>query len=410
MAMSLEIQKSSEEFRTLFRDWASKFLEVVYKKFGFHLNYTESSLYISDYLLTLFFKERRSSDLAATIIGSYLGEVILQNLGGKWDPSGLAIVKIGRMKGTAYPFKQAKLRLEKGFGGSLIHWYADLKMRFCLNGDLSWNGNTTTNIYRSLLEQDWDLKLLNRLLNESEKPYAREEAAFILKELKSSRVAPALVEALRKKETAYYACIALQGIKAAESIPILRCLCGQTEDIPLQVQAIQALGSQGDERIVSFLLEKLNEKDEVIAHYASQSLGKIGGEKVIHSLLDIIRNGNSRKKILAISAFELMGNKDCVPDLIQCLQDPKEEVRESAARAFQYIPDPRASEALISLLSDRSSQIRILAAYALTFIGEKNALESLKTLLKDPVKNVRDHVSYLIPLLESGEKPAGYCW
>ena len=410
MVMSLEVQKSQQEIRTLSQDLATKFLQVVYKKFGFHLNYSESSLYISDYLLTLFFKEKRSSDLAASIIGSYLGEVIIQNLGGKWDPSNLSVVKIGRMKGTAYPFKQARRRLEKGFGESLIHWYSRLKMQFCLNGDFSWNGNTTTDIYRSLIEQNWDLKLLNRLLNELEKPYVREEAAFILKELKSPRTAPALTAGLRKKQTAYFCCIALQGVQAPESTPVLQSLCGSDEDIPLQVQAVQALGNQENEKIVSFLLEKLSEKDEVIGHYASQALGKIGGEKVLTSLLEIIRNGNNRKKVLAISALELIGNTECVPDLIQCLQSTNEEIRAAASRAFQYIPDLRASRSLLSLLSDPSSQIRILAAYALTFMGEKSAVESLKTLLKDSVKNVRDHASYLIPLLEAGKKPAGYCW
>jgi len=30
--------------------------------------------------------------------------------------------------------------------------------------------------------------------------------------------------------------------------------------------------------------------------------------------------------------------------------------------------------------------------------------------LKDPVKDVREHAVYLVPLLEAGTKPAGYCW
>lgn len=409
--MSAPAKKKTGDVAALLQDSAAKFLSAVEKKFDLKLDYSEPSLYAVDFLLTLFFKERRGSDLAASLIGSYLGEVVIKNLGGKWNPEDASVVKIGRMKGVAYPFRQAKNRLQKGLGEACTAWYAGLKMKFCLSGELQWHGNGfTTGIYSHLVSQGWDLRLLSRILDDGEKPYIREEAAHVLRELKSERVAQALADALDSEDQIYFACIALQGVRHEKALPALRHICCRHEEVAVRIQAIQALGAHGDHDSVSLLFEMLEEEEEIIAHYASQALAKIGGDKTLQSLLEILKNGSGRKKILALSALELIGNPACIPYLIECLFDRNDEVREAATRALQYIPDQRALGPLLFLLDDRSSRIRILAGYALAFIGDQRALDRMKRLLKDPVKDVRDHASYLIPLIETGKTPAGFCW
>jgi hypothetical protein len=406
------LQEGKTSVPLLLKESANKFLSVVEKKFQIKLDFSESSLYIADFLITLFFKERRVSNLAVSLIGSYLGEVILQNLGGKWNTEDFSITKIGKMKGTAYPFRQAKNRLQKGLGYACTSWYADLKMRFCQDGELSWNGqhHNHASVYQQLVAQGWDLRVLGRILDENEKPYVREEAAHVLRELKSPRVASSLLEALNTPEHAYFACIAFQGIRDPAALPNLRSLSMPGREIAVRIQAIQALGEQKDEASIEMLGMFFKEDEEIIAHYASQALAKIGGEKAIQILLDAMKNGNSTRKILALSAFELLGDRVCIPSLIENLYDPDDEVREAATRLLQFIQDERAFGPLMFLLNDRSSRIRILAAYALTFLQDKKALPAMKKLLKDPVKEVRDHAAYLIPLLENGEKPAGFCW
>lgn len=402
--------KHHEDLLFRLKDSASKFLSVVRKKFGIKLDYSEQSLYASDILLALFFKDRRAHDLAVTIIGSYLGELLIDNLGGKWELRDLSVVKIGLMKGVAYPFRQARKRLEKGFGEVLTGWYAKLKMDFCHDGELSWNGKSSTSLYNQLIAQNWDLHLLQRVMNEEEKSYVREEAAHLLGRLKSARIGPILSDQLFSSEQAYYACIAMQGIRDPQALPQLRELCRKEADVATRIQAIQAVGEYQDHASIPLLAEMINDKDEVVCHYASQALAKIGGEVALKALLEIMSNQRPGNRICAISALELIGDRACVPYLIECLFDKKEEICEAATRAFQYIPDARALKSLLQILKTRSSRLRILAAYALVFIGSAEALGPLRDLVKDSVKDVREHAAYLVPLLEAGTKPAGYCW
>lgn len=405
------ITKHNEDLLARLKDSASKFLFVVQKKFELELDYSEQSLYAADILLSLFFKERRAHDLAVTIIGSYVGEVLIQNLGGKWEPRDLSVEKIGTMKGVAYPFRQARKRLEKGLGESLIAWYSKLKMDFCHDGELCWNGKGAGHLlYEQLISQGWDLRLLRRVMNEEEKSYVREEAAHLLGLLKCSRVGPVLADQLHVPEQAYFACIAMQGIQDANALPQLRKLCGNPFDVAIRIQAIQAIGEYRDRDSIQTLAEMMSEKDEIICHYSSQALAKIGGEMSLKVLLEIMSKQRQGNRLCAISALELLADRACVPYLIECLFDQKDEIREAAARSFQYIPDSRALKPLLMLLAEPSSRIRILAAYALVFIGNPEALEPLRNLLKDPVKDVRDHAAYLVPLLEAGARPAGYCW
>lgn len=408
--MSASIEGQRQDLLVRVRESASRFLASVEKKFEIKLDYTEASLYQADTLLSLFFKERRAFDLAVTLIGSYLGELLIGNLGGKWEPRDLSVVKIGRMKGIAYPFRQARKRLEKGLGEALTTWYARLKMDFCHSGELFWDGQVSKEFFTHLNAQGWDLRLLHRLLDDEEKPYVREEAAHLLGRLKSLRVSRALLDALESWHQAYYACIALQGIEEPRALPRLRQLCGNNAEMVVRIQAIQAVGQHRDAESVDALVEMLNEDDEIICHYASQALAKIGGERTVRLLIEIMANERPGSKLCTISALELLGDRACVPYLIESLFDRNEEIREAATRAFQYIPDERALGPLLFLLNDRSSRIRILAAYALAFIGDGRAVEPMRKLLKDPVKDVRDHAAYLLPLVEGGARPAGFCW
>lgn len=402
--------KHNEDLLLRLNDSASKFLAVVKKKFSLDLDYREESLYASDVLLSLFFKDRRAHDLAVTIVGSYLGKVLIENLGGKWELRDLSVEKIGLMKGVAYPFRQARKRLEKGLGETLTSWYAKIKMDFCHDGELSWNAQTCDGFLDALIAQGWDTHLLSHILKEDEKPYVREEAAHILGRMKKSQVSAALIDPLYTPEHAYYACIAMQGLRDGKALPRLRELAQKENETAIRIQAIIALGEYRDQASILPLADMMNEEDEVICHYASQALAKIGGELSIKMLLEIMSKKRPGNRLCAISALELLGDRASVPTLIDCLSDKKEAIREAAARAFQYIPDARAVKPLLAMLADPSSRLRILSAYALVFIGNPQALDPLRNLLKDAVKDVRDHAAYLVPLLEAGAKPAGYCW
>lgn len=392
-------------------EMAGKFIELVHKKFHLSLDYSEESLILADELLGLFFKERRShSDLATAVVGSYFGEVIIRNLGGRWELKDFSIVKIGKMKGIAYPLKETKRRLTNGLEDSLVNYYLKIKLRFCHEGEFSLVNGRVEEAHVKLRSQGWCRRLLHRILSENERRYVREEAAGLLGKIGDCQYADLLIKPLQNHQTAYYAAIALQGIPSLKAIDDLLRLSKIGIDSETRIEAIRALGELKDERSVDDLVEMLADEDEIIAFHASQALGKIGGNKVFQRLMEVFLGEIPGRKIYAISAFELISDNRAVPYIVEGIFDKDEDIREASIRACQYLPDERAIGPLLFSLKDNSSRVRTLAAYALAYIGTPKAKEPLKELLKDPVESVREHASYLVSLLEAGKKPAGYCW
>lgn len=393
------------------QEMASKFVDLVQKKFDILLDYSEESLILADELLSLFFKEHRPhSDLATAVVGSYLGEVIIHNMGGRWELKDFSVVKFGKMRGVAYPLKEAKRRLTNGLEDSLVSYYLKLKLQFCHESELSGINGKVEKAHKKLQSQGWETLLLHRILSEKERRNVREEAASLLGKIGDRKAVSSLLKALNNPQTAYYAAIVFQGIPLPEAFPELLRLSKYSDSSETRIETIRALAEFKDERAVDDLVSMLSDEDEIISFHVSQALGKIGGGKVFQRLMEVFLGEIPGRKLYAIASFELIGDPRAIPYILEGIFDKDEDIREASIRACQYIPDERAVGPLLFSLKDKSSRIRTLAAYALVRIGTKKAQDPLKGLLKDPVESVREHASYLLPLLEAGKKPAGYCW
>ncbi|MCL5035905.1 MAG: HEAT repeat domain-containing protein [Chloroflexi bacterium] len=388
------------------KESAKKLLDLTQQKFGFRLDYSEEALVIADDLITLFFKQHREHFYtAAVFIGCYLGEMIINNLGGKWRYD-FSIRKVGKTKVVVNPVHKAKKRLMNGLADSLVFFYRSLKV--ATTGDTSFaEDKKKINKWKKMLREDgWGGKLLKRVLNGKEPRYVREEAADILGRLGDTTVIPALIKALKSKDSAYYAAIALQGLPEKEAFEPLMKLIKHNRATPVRIQAALALGELKDERALDALVDMLADPDEIINHYASLAIGKIGGEKALNMILDVMGGSRPGNLVYAVSALEGIADKKSVPALIEALFSRNEEVREAAARALQFVPDKRAAQALTFLLKDPNSRIRILAAYALAHIGGDNIQVLLRGLMKDDVYLVRQHAERLLQWLEKGITPA----
>lgn len=402
------IPEAEEKTKNNIKESALKLIELGGKKFGLKLDFSEDSVVIADDLITLFFKDRKSHYIrAATFIGSFLGEVIITNLGGKWQQD-LSIRKVGHTKSIAHPMLRAQKRLAFGMEDSLSNYYRALKQTTCGDGSLSNNSEKVKKAHEKLRAAGWDQKLLKRILNEGEKKYAREEAAELLGRIGDEKIVPALIKALASPKSAYYACIVLQGIPDNRAFEPLMETLKKSRTPGVRMQAAIALGALRDERAVDALVCILAEEDEILCHYASVALGMIGGEKAINMLLEIMSGLRQGNIIYAISALEGIGDKKAVPALIEAIFSRDEDIKESAAKALQQIPDRRAYKPLLFLLQDPSYKIRTIAAYALVNIGEtEEVIPFLKSLLKDDTQSVRHHADKLIQWIESGKTGAG---
>lgn len=398
--------KADLKTRLNIRQSAESFLKMVEKKFKITMDFSEESLVLADYAITLFFKLRKSHYYrAAGFIGSFLGEVIIENLGGRWQRD-LTLEKVGTMKGFAHPMIRAKKRLANGMEDSLAFYYRSLKLSTCEKTSFATNSEFIADAYAIFRRDGWDRKLLKRMLDESEKKYVREEAAALLGKLTDGKIVDRLIDGLKDPRSAYYCTIALQGIPNDKAFHALRDLLRKTRSPAVKMQAALALGEIANEEALEDLIDLLNDENELICHYASLAIGKLGGRRAIEMLLEIMSGHRPGKKLYAIAALEGIGDRMAVPSLIESLFSRDEEIKEAAVRALQFIPDERAFKPLVFLIKDRSYRIRTLVGYALANFGDSRALPYLKLLLRDEVQSVRHHGAKLIHWLENGVTPA----
>jgi HEAT repeat protein len=402
----MQIAKVDEKTRESIHESALKFIELAERRFGIRLDFSEESLQIADELLSLFFKRRKKHYFrAAVFIGTFLGETVIENLGGKWLMD-YTIKKVGRTKVMVYPIKRAQKRLSHGMEDSLVSFYRALKLSVMQDSVFAPNADRIKAAHRKLLQGGWDIKLLMRILDEEEPRYVREEAAEILGRLEARNILDSLLEALKNSNTAYYASIALQGIPDPSAFEPLLKVLNKSRSPGTRMQAALALGEVGDPRAVESLVTMLSDPDEMICHYASIALGKIGGDEALEKLLAIMGEQRPGNRVYAIAALEITGDRRAVPALIEALFSRDEDVREAAVSALQYIPDERAQSPLVFMLKDPSSRIRTLAAYAISSIGKRENIPHIRALLKDEVPSVRQHAAQLVEWLEAGKTPA----
>lgn len=384
---------------------SKKFIEMVQKKFGILLDFSEEALLVADDLFSMFFKLRRNHFfIVSGVIGAYLGNVIIKNIGGRWSKN-LHVEKVGKIKTIVNPLLRAKKRLANGKQDSFVFYYRSLKLSVNQDPSFAPDKEKIENYYSVLRQRAWDKILLTRVKDPSEKKYVREEAADILGRLGSNDIVPDLIEDLKSAKTAYYSAMALQGIPDERSFDPLLKMLKKTRSPFLKMQTALALGSIGNDKAVPHLMVLLNDENEILAHYASMALARIKSPKVTDMILESGILQNTDRAIYAI--FVLGEEKDdrAVPALIECLFSRDEHIKEAATGAFQNFTDERSFEPLSYLLSDKSYKIRTLAGYAIARFGKERAGSLIRPLIKDPVQSVRLHAEKLLYWLEHDQIP-----
>lgn len=398
----ITVENETEEVLHKIKEMSQTFIKTVKKKFKIDLDYSEESLVIADDIITLFFKKHRDHFYqAAVLIGCYLGEVIIKNLGGKWlnDHS---IKKVGKTKIIIKPILKAKKRLASGLAESLVTYYRTLKTNSCFSLRFAEDNKKIETFRKILVKNKWDEELILRMFNHAESKYVSEEAADILSRIHSPKAVDKLIKALDSStEFAYYAAIALQGFSLKKLYKPLMTALRKAKNNAVKMQILLALGNLKNTSCIDEIIGYLNDEDELLSYYASIAIGKIGGDKALKYLLNILGGLRKGRRLYAVSSLEIMQDKRSVPALIEALFSRDDQIREASARALQFVADIRAYKPLLYLFKEPSANLRILAAYALANIDKKKALGAIKELLNDKVELVRQHADNIIRHIES---------
>jgi HEAT repeat protein len=169
------------------------------------------------------------------------------------------------------------------------------------------------------------------------------------------QVAPALVQALFKKDPALF-----QG-KHPSSNPFLL--------------ALDRIGPEAVPAAVPALVAKLKGPDDEVRDMAVAGLAAIGprAEEAVGPLADMLKDPNALRRLGAVTALgELIPtSRKAIPALLARLEDEDPKVRAKAASVLGGLgPEPKAAvPALLRCAKDPEADVRLAAVYALGAMG-----------------------------------------
>lgn len=118
----------------ILRETADSFIASAAESMGVNLAYDEESLkWVDDFLSRTReeYSEEQRERLAA-MVGSYLGECIIKNLGGAWDLDEYGWAVYFDEENAVYPFSKTWKHLENGPDDSIYSLYTTIPVLFNL--------------------------------------------------------------------------------------------------------------------------------------------------------------------------------------------------------------------------------------------------------------------------------------
>ncbi len=286
---------------------------------------------------------------------------------------------------------------------------------------LQWKPANETDRYSLLLaKEDWPecvkageaiVPLLNQFINDEDRNF-RENICITLLKIKSPKAIPALVIALKDKNSKIRQ-IAAKALTELEWTPqneaqqitfyiannqLLDCakygksaleelIAALEDDNPLiRLNAVRALSIINDPESVEPMIDILHyaDNDLQIREMAIISLGKSKDQRAYEPLIDVLNNEPDKElRQTAVIALGELGDKRAAGPLLEIFNET--DFRSTAAIALGLLKEKRAVEPLLKYMeeeSDINNQIAIIKA--LGMLQDKRAVKSLTSIYQDP--------------------------
>jgi HEAT repeat protein len=145
------------------------------------------------------------------------------------------------------------------------------------------------------------------------------------------------------------------------------------------------------EEQVAGLYRSSRHDDPRIRRYLSMVLGSLGDRRATSLLVDALKEPDVETRIYALLALADLRDPASVPHIIEVTKDPEKDVRKTALYALGSIGDRRAAPALVEALNDETADVRFNAAVALSRFGDKRAIPALHEMLdRAHLNQIRD--------------------
>ena len=207
------------------------------------------------------------------------------------------------------------------------------------------------------------------------------------------KAVPLLNEALKRPETAYLACSAIEqiGPKASDTVPAIVELLGSTKHSQLQIQALLALAAIGPtaEPAVPKIVPLLDSPhDKTVPVAAAYALGSIGAKDADEQLRRALEKDNPFLQMIAAWALA-KGHPDdqnalrlAVDKLVKGLKNKDATMRIAAAKSLQslHAPFELVASALVEVANDPDPEVQTNVVEAVASLGESVVPRTAKAL------------------------------
>ncbi|MFN3995628.1 MAG: hypothetical protein ACK4GR_03740, partial [bacterium] len=336
-----------EDFQKLNNDY----IYVAKRKFDVDIDNDITSSYISDVLISLYFEgQRTKSRIAISLVGSYTGQTVIKQWGGKWVPESLSIKYVGPNNITINPFSIAHQRLTKGINKSLFN---QLEMVSIKSGydDIEnlLEHNKIEVVFNKLFEEGW--WPISYIYKTNLPNYVKYEMAYVLglmaKYLENKEyVKQKFSELIENKETIYYACVAFQNCLFSDFVDkVIEIIKDNSFSNNIKVQAISALRgwSKEDElKVMNFARELLFKlEDPILKFYTGNLLGTFDNPENIEWINQQLQKDYDEFTLLALLvAVQLLRKKEFYKTLISIFfnDNSPSSVKDEVIKTLYLLP------------------------------------------------------------------------
>lgn len=243
-----------------------------------------------------------------------------------------------------------------------------------------------------------------QILKESESPLMRKSAAYGLGRLRDRKVKVHLIEALKdhSPHVRTRAAEALGSLDDEESILPLLSLTGDLNPY-VRRATVKSIGNlsrnlqdrASQEKIMTLLVEKLQDRDSGVRSLAAFALGHLGFPEGVQPLLKAYERGDRLLQFSILQALGKIENEKIIPFLVQKIKEGDENLRiesshslrllSASSKVSKYLPVGE----LVSILKDRCAMVRRSIAHILGNSRDPSCVPSLLELLHDEDLRVR---------------------
>lgn len=202
-------------------------------------------------------------------------------------------------------------------------------------------------------------------------------------------IVPLLIEKLKSddQEIKMLAIIALGRIGDETAVPYLIEILEEEED--LAVVCSGALAKIGDKRAFEPLIKKLGDPNPYIRQAVISAINSLGHPDLPYKLKELLKSDNVYERESAIKIAGYFGFDECKKEIFEAIEDENEDIRKAVYENIVFFEDERVINILKAGLEKEKRKVREVIAKSLVYLDTERALPLIEIALRDSSPWVR---------------------